>query len=263
MIGTMSGPIEIASHKRASEYPLSHSRRRCGRGIVYRSRFGITRAGLICCGIVAAYLGLTATAAWAQHPEEEQVRRELERVFARPEFNPEPSVYLRQVLEWLFELFRRLNGLSSADPTLFWVIVISCVILLVLLVAHITWTVYQAIHMSPRLETKGQLDARRRRLSARFRAEADERAAAGDYTGAVRLLFLSLVHAFDETGRLLFRPSLTNREYLRYFADRPSVQEFLGFFVDLLDSNWYGQRLTESADYAHCVVLYDNLRRDG
>src|SRR5437879_5076788 len=124
MTRTVPTPIKSASHKRASDDPNRDRKgavagappRPYGDGAEYRSRLGITRARLSCCGIVPTYLALTATAAWAQHPEEGQVRRELERVFARSEFNPEPSVYLRQFLEWLFELFRRLNGLSSADP---------------------------------------------------------------------------------------------------------------------------------------------------
>ena len=51
-------------------------------------------------------------------------------------------------------------------------------------------------------------------LSIGYREEAARRAEAGDYTEAVRFLFLSLVYRFDERGRVSLHKDCTNREYL-------------------------------------------------
>jgi hypothetical protein len=199
----------------------------------------------------------------AEPPGEERVRQELERVFSRPEFDQSTPDHWLDFLKWLARFFSWLGSLSGDNPTLFWAIFVGCVALLVLLVGHIGWVIYRAVYFESGPARGERLAESRRRLSARFHAEAEERAAGGDYTGAVRCLFLSLVYAFDESGRLLFRPAATNREYLRYFSDRPALEEHLRFFVDLLDDNWYGQSPTEPADYAHALALYDTLLRQG
>jgi hypothetical protein len=192
---------------------------------------------------------------WA-HPAPEQIHHELDRVFARPEFSQTiPNLVLRllQFIAWL-------GSLADDQPALFWLILIGCVVLLVLLVGHLTWTLWRAFsYRAP--ARQGALDEQqRRRLAERYRAEAEERARAGEYTEAIRLLFLSLVHAFDESGRLLFRPALTNQEYLQFFADRPAVAERLRVLVDVLDANWYGQHPTDEARYGECLALYESLR---
>jgi len=196
-------------------------------------------------------------------PEGPAIRRELQRVYSRPEFNPDEDdlwAWLRNALLWFFHW---LGTLHDTLPLLFWLLVLGCFLLLGLLVFHITWTIVRAIHAGRRAGMAGADAEERRRRSAAYRQEAESSAAAGNFTEAVRLLFLSLVYAFDEAGRLLFRPALTNREYLNLFADRPAVEQNLRVFVDLLDANWYGERPTAGAEYASCRTLYDRVSRQG
>jgi hypothetical protein len=185
------------------------------------------------------------------HPEPEQIRQELDRVFARPEFSP--SDLLRRIVQFLTWL----GTLSTDQPGLFWIILVGCLSLLAVLLAHLTWTLWRVF--SYRAPARELVEQQRRQLAERYFVEAEEWARAGDYTEAIRLLFLSLVQAFDESGQLLFRPALTNREYLCFFEDRPALADRLRVLVDVLDANWYGQHPTNEARYAECRALYDSL----
>jgi hypothetical protein len=194
-------------------------------------------------------------------PDETAIRDALTRVYDRPEFSSKPSNFVAWLLEALERFFSWLGTLQGGAPVLFWLMVIGCIVLLVLMVGHITWTVARSIYVGRRPRV-GSGAEQRRRLSDGFRARADSLADAGEFTEAVRLLFLSLVYAFDEAGRVPFRPALTNREYLLFFDDRPVIAGSLRVFVDLLDANWYGQRATEGSEYDDCRALFDRVTKE-
>jgi Domain of unknown function (DUF4129) len=191
-------------------------------------------------------------------PSPERIHKALRGVFARREFDRTPPlVDLQQLLKRFFEW---LGSLSGTAPVLYWLLLIGCIMLLALLVWHIVWTVFSAFSYGRRARQDENVK-QRRRLSVSYAAAADKAAAAGDYTEAVRCLFLCLVHNFDESGRLTYLPSGTNREYLGQFSDRPAVYRDLAVFVDTLDDNWYGQRPTPPEQYRLCLERYDSIHR--
>jgi len=197
----------------------------------------------------------------AAEPTAAAVRKEVDRVYALPEFNPQGDEYSNFILKWLRDLFEWLGRLAGTSPLIYWSLLISLILILALLIGHIVYVVMSAIRIG-RAEARAAAAGRveRQRLSAHHREEADRNAAAREYTQAVRSLFLSLVYAFDEAGRLPFVPSLTNHEYLNFFADRPAVRASLGVFVDLLDDNWYGQHPTSRQQYEECLDHYQSVR---
>jgi hypothetical protein len=195
----------------------------------------------------------------APHPGGDTVREHLERVLSRPEFR-KGGMNLSWLWDSLRHFFEWLGSLSVTAPVLFWLLLVGCVLLLALIVFHIGWTVRRMLAVDPAgARGRGDAAAQRARLSLAYREEARERAARGDFTEAIRFLFLSLVYRFDEEGRVLFRQASTNREYLALFADRPQVGQDLRVFVDVLDANWYGQRPTDRRHYEECLALYDRL----
>src|SRR5262245_50881943 len=128
-----------------------------------------------------------ALLAAAPHPAEEDIRRQAEMVFKRPEFAPSGE---NRLLQLLLGIFRWLGTLHSTAPVLFWMLLIGCVVLLLLIVAHIAWTVRRVFHASAR--NRGERpEARRSRLSATCWEEARACASRGEFTEAVRYLFLS------------------------------------------------------------------------
>ncbi len=192
-------------------------------------------------------------------PPADEVRRQLEEVFARPEFHPQDENFL---LRWFGELLRQfftwLGSLYDVSPVLFWVLLIGCVVLLALLVGHITWTIRRVWFTGGAGREEGAQE-QRQRLSLWYQEEAQRQATAEDFTEAIRCLFLALVYRFDESGRVNFQQAYTNREYLDLCADRPEVQQGLRVFVDILDDHWYGQRPSARTQYENCRTLYDRL----
>ncbi|MBX7104119.1 MAG: DUF4129 domain-containing protein [Gemmataceae bacterium] len=184
----------------------------------------------------------------------EAVRAKSADVFARPEFNPEANALN---FDWVAKFFRWLGTLSSNAPGLYWVILISCIALLVVLVAHLSYTVYRAL--TYRTETASAARAERLRRSAAFFAQAEQHANAGAFTEAIRHLFLALVFRFDEAGRVALRPGATNREYLINLEADPRVHDALGRYVDLLDDYWYARREASQPQYAECRGIYDRV----
>jgi Domain of unknown function (DUF4129) len=196
----------------------------------------------------------------APEPMDDAIRRELKAVYERPEFQPSRSSSFWRWLERNLEaVMRWLGGLYRTAPILYWVLLVGCLLLLGLLIGHIIWTVRRVLFVGA--GRKAEEDRGDRvQLSASHRAEALRRAGLGEYTEAIRYLFLSLVYFFDESGRVSFQRAYTNREYLRLFADRPRVQDDLRVFVDTLDRDWYGERPTTREQYDACLALYDSLK---
>jgi len=192
-------------------------------------------------------------------PPSERIRKVLDDVFARREFDTTPPwIDLAKILA---RFFAWLGSLSGGAPVLFWVLVIGCVVVLTLLLIHISWAVLSVIAAARRARREMAGQQRRRHLSGSYATAADQAARAGDFTEAVRCLFLCLVYHFDESGRISFLPAGTNREYLGRFADRPAVHGDLAVFVDTLDDNWYGQRPTPPEQYRQCRDRFDSIYR--
>ncbi len=196
----------------------------------------------------------------AAGPPADAVRRAADGVFRRPEFAPATPSAGNWLLRQVAGFFRWLGGLYDGSPVLFWLLLVGCLVALVLLVALIVFQVRGAFAGGRvrRGESAGPR-AERERRSATYRTEADRRAAAADYTEAVRFLFLSLVYRFDERGRVNFTKSYTNREYLGLVGDRAAGRAGLGLLVDALDDNWYGQRALARPQYEECRAVYDRL----
>jgi hypothetical protein len=177
----------------------------------------------------------------------------------REEFSAEPPDF--DIARSVLRFFEWLASLQSTAPVLFWILLIGCIVVLVLLCGHIVWTVRRVFFTSEQTLDTASAGAWQRRLWLGYRNEAAASAARGDFTEAVRNLFLALVHHLDESGRVLFRRALTNREYLGLFADRPRLRSDLELFVDVLDEHWYGQRAAERSQYERCLTVYEQLER--
>jgi hypothetical protein len=198
------------------------------------------------------------------HPGEEEIHNKASEILARPEFSSKgPFNFWIWLGEKLLEWFRSLGALGQTAPLLYWSLLIGCSITLVLLLAHIILTFRKLLWSragSADDFDDDELREKRGRLSIAYREEAFHCASRGDFTEAIRYLFLSLVYHFNESGRILFRKNFTNREYLALFQDRPEVYAHLKVFVDTLDDRWYGQRSSEPAQYENCLTLYQSLQ---
>ena len=202
-------------------------------------------------------LALSASAS-AADTSPNVVREKRAEVFNRPEFKSAElsDNWLKRALR---DFFDWLNTLYDTARWLFWLILIACLVLLGAIVYHIVYAVRRAVAAG---RVHGHADsghAERILLSVGYRQEADRRADAGDYTEAVRFLFLSLVYRFDEEGRVSLHKAYTNREYLVLLGNRTPARAALSVMVDTLDDHWYGQRACERPQFEACLAIYERL----
>ncbi len=215
----------------------------------------------MCCAVLVALLVLQPCLANVPPRKDSEIRQRLTEILSRPEFSAKPKTdLLLRLLEGLADVLGWLNDLRAANPPLYWTLIGGCLFLLVLLAGHIAWTLRRVFFVGARLPAAGETEEKRQRLSLAYWQEARTRAAQGEFTEAIRFLFLSLVYRFDESGRVLFQHSATNREYLTLFAERPQLQSELKVFVDTLDEHWYGQHPTDQQQYEHCLALYESVK---
>lgn len=202
--------------------------------------------------LVSSTAGLDAV----PHPGVEDVRERLGDIYSRTEFQrlDDGSSWLS---EFLSGIMRWLASLGVESPVLFWLLLIGCGVLVGLLVGWLVVRIRRSLGLTTGSRRTSNRAAERHRLARNYQTEAADHAAAGEFTEAIRLLFLALVHQFDESGRVLFRRSWTNREYLRLFDDRPELAENLRVFVDALDEHWYGQRPAAEEEYQRCREVFE------
>lgn len=208
--------------------------------------------------VAAAAMLAIAAAPPALDPD--KIRRAAEGVFQRPEFASEGPAAQSWLARQLGVFFAWLGSLHAISPILFWVLLTGCLVALAALVALIVFQVFSVFDVAGRRAgSAAARDVRRLHLSDGYRDEADRLAAAGDYTEAIRHLFLSLVYRFDERGRVSFQKAYTNREYLDLLGDRVPAREALRVMVDILDEHWYGQRRCQQSQYETCLAIYNRL----
>lgn len=211
---------------------------------------GAAGAGLLC-----------ASGLRAGPPTEQQVRSTVEEVYQRPEFSLQSSSNIFKIIsQWLGDFFHWLGSLQDANPVLYWILLLSLSALLALLITHLTWTIRRVLFVGEGARKLALEKQQRLHLSQEYLQAARQRAGEGDFTEAIRCLFLSLIYYFDESGRIHFQDSYTNREYLALFTDRQPVHDALAVFVDVLDDYWYGQRPADRRQFDECLVRFESLK---
>lgn len=190
------------------------------------------------------------------NPDPETIRRKAAEVFERPEFQPDNS--LIHLGKWIASFFRWLGNLGITAPFIFWTLVIACILLILLVLAYLIRSLIRSATINA-LGGDGAGRAERLRRSAALYHRATECAQLGDYTEAIRHLFLALVFKFDEAGRVVLRPGATNREYLNLLGPDLPERRDLGGLVDFLDEHWYGQHQGNLTQYESSLGVYQRL----
>ncbi len=175
--------------------------------------------------------------------EGDQVRRELDRILASPEFSSEQSVG-EEVIEWILE---RLDGadVGAGSRMLFWSFAILVGLLLVLLlykILRIAWVGSRQAEEVLAAPVSIRDRVRELRLSAR------QASSEGDLPRALRLLFFGLVLGLGDRGDLEFREAWTEREILRRGNPRPRARELLERLLGEMEAKRFGGESVDLAD---------------
>jgi hypothetical protein len=90
--------------------------------------------------------------------------------------------------------------------------------------------------------------------------DADARARAGDYLGAVRTIYLAVLAMLHQARLIRYERTRTNGEYADQLRRRSTLHRpFLGL-TGLFEVKWYGERSCQAQDYQACRELAEELR---
>ena len=146
----------------------------------------------------------------------DSVKRALEAVFAQPVYGWTTQPSFRQwVQDRLLALQEWLVAFERSNPTLFTVFVAALVLLLVVLLVHIGYVLWQILRRRPGQAHDVPAPAASTSLNAAGHlARADELARAGAWAEALGHRFLALILELDGRRVLRFHPSKTPAEYI-------------------------------------------------
>lgn len=197
-------------------------------------------------------------------PDGEAIRRKAAEVLARRDFQLDADrddqslsilarlgIWLLKMMAWFAKL---LDGLPSP---LWWLVVIGLVVTLIALCAHIVWTFIVAIKGGSKRRTH-LLTSDDRRVPEEFERAADQAERDGDYIGAIRLRFRAGILRIELAENRPLRRGITNHELLRRYRSSPFFEP-LQWFVQTIDSKWYGHGECQPDDCFTCRSEYDRI----
>lgn len=95
-----------------------------------------------------------------------------------------------------------------------------------------------------------------------WRKQAEKLAAAGDYKGACRALYLSLLQRLHENEIAVFAPAKTNYEYMYSLAKYPDIQAPFRELAERVEVIWFGNKDALSEDYVLSKEQLDAMDAD-
>lgn len=176
-----------------------------------------------------------------QIPAPDSLRAVLNRVFEAPEYDWETP---RHPLDWLTELRDRLQAwladLQGAHPVAFAIFVIALTVLLILILVHMGYLAWRALHPEP-APSAGAPAASPEARDARWHlAQSRGLAEEGRYSEALAHRFVALLLQMDAGSVLTFHPSKTPGEYLREARLAESDRQVFSGLISALYRHLFG-----------------------
>ena len=168
-----------------------------------------------------------------------------------------------------FELPELPNLLPSSMPAelklLFWIVVLAALCFAVLpLLSELTWRVRRG--SSPKGTGAGDREERRPGEASRTPAhgpaeQAQALAAAGDFSGAVRRLWLGALEELGRRGMRNVRPSETGRDVLRSVQELKELAGAIGTLVRKVEVSHFGGRALGSSDFSEGLDAFRRVEQ--
>jgi cbb3-type cytochrome oxidase subunit 3 len=208
-----------------------------------------------------ALVTITSIAAAADPIPAKTIERARDAVLSRPEFIYEAPAknnsFWRRALTGFFDFIQEMQ---EDYPLAFWGMFILLALLLLVLIAHIVWTIRVAgrgRYDSGRLALE---DAVRRADPGPFRTRAMELAAGGDLEGAVRALYTALLLTMDRAGTVRFARHKALLDYRIETASDDAARATLDFFASTYHPGSFGRCPPTREQFELMVARLDEVR---
>jgi len=206
-----------------------------------------------------ALLLVGATAFARDRPDRETILYARDEVFARPEFRQRTSGGEPVVMTILRAVAEYVAGFREEHPVAFLVVMGMLLLTLVILIAHIVWTIVIARRArylpEPDLPV---LDVRRTPPEA-FRDRAVRLAREGRYEDAVRDLYTALVLTLDRRGDIRYARHKALLDY-RLEARADDARDALVAFAGGYHPTSFGRRPLPEERFAELLARLDGVR---
>jgi len=195
-------------------------------------------------------------------PDAETIRRTAQEVAHRPEYQLRPVYSNRALIDLVWRILRPIirffSGLWDISPVLAWAVILGLSLLCLLLIAHIVYTIRQAI--TRRTQFAGGLGREAIKLDpVELERKAEDAAAREEFITAVRLLLRASLLRISLWEQRTLRPGTTNGEHLRRYRQSKFVSA-LAQLVSVVDAKWYGSGQCDAQDYRACRLAHAQIR---
>lgn len=181
----------------------------------------------------------------------DSVRRAVETVFARPEYEWAPAA---RPLHWLRAAWTRfvdwLSRLDTQHPLVYQLVFWVAVVVLIALLAHLAltaWRIYRSTVRPPEV-TVPRVAGVRGTAEAHL-ARAEMLARTGHYTEALAYRFLALLLELDRSQVLSFHPAKTPAEYVQEVRLGAEGRASFAAVVAQLYSHVFGAAPCDAQEY--------------
>lgn len=184
-------------------------------------------------------------------PTPTMLRRVLDTVFAAPAYRwAEDPGPLRALRDWWRRLGDWLESLRLDNPLVFRAMVYVLLTMMVLLLAHAAWVLWQTVRAGGGSPDRLPLTAAQETRDAEwYNREADRVASEGRWRDALQLRFVGLALTLEAQGLLRYHPSKTPAECVRDATLAGEDRERLRGLVGALYVHVFGSRPCGADDY--------------
>ncbi len=171
------------------------------------------------------------------------------------------SQIIQAILDWLHSMNVSIpqttdsRGISSSLQYLLYALGAIAVVVLI----YVLFRRVRLKQMALSLKKRGALDVEQVLNASGWKEEAEKLAKQGDYRGACRALYLSLLQVFDENKIAIFAPAKTNYEYRYLLSKHPQICQGFISVADIVELVWFGNKRAESTDYKSCLAIIADL----
>jgi len=192
-------------------------------------------------------------------------RAKMNEILNRHEFNVQHGqTFIQRFLTWLLEQFERMFSFlpkrgSNFNKVLRVIITIVATVVVVMLALFL----YRYFKRDRKAKPEsGKRTIFGEEITEETTAEsladsAKALAMQGDYRGAIRKLYVSMLFELERRGLLRLQPSATNREYLDKIRKQVRIYPPMSYLTERFDYFWYGKFTSSQSDFEDFLSRYD------
>jgi hypothetical protein len=205
-----------------------------------------------------AFVAALSALARADEPTADAVRAARDLVMRRPEFRYDKPKGEWFLSEWFAAWNRFVAEFQAGHPALFVVIVLALAAALVVLLAHIAWTLRMGRAEADEPRARADLRAAMRVGDPTpFRARAVSHAEAGRFDDAVRDLYAALLLALDRRGALRYASHKALLDYRIEAARDADAAGTLDLFAGGYHPGSFGRRPPDRRRFDDLLRAFD------